>query len=664
MRPVDLPLFTSVSAPFVAPDHAWAVVSVTHPDLAADAYVGQLWRVDLTGEREPRRLTRGFSDVRPRVSPDGSLVGFLRSQPGGAPQVHILPTDGGEAVQVTDQKLGVLEFEFSPDGGTIAFIARVPEDGRYGTLEGVEARAEDPRHITTLKYSANGLGWTNDRRRHVFVVETPDPFGAPAVTPVGRAARDLGTDTPPSAVPDARQITDGDYDHWAPCFTPDGQALIVTSARHETRDLDLVTNLYRLRKGDDPTLIETPSTADDACFSADGQTLFFIGEDLGADGLDFVGHSAGVFAMPADGGEARRLTDTALHVSGPLRPAGPDGVLALANVRGHSTLVRVSAGGDVDVWEEDSAVLAAADAGSMGVLATVTDPSTPAELALLDDRGETRLTDVNGPLRAACEPVVPAELEASSRDGYPVHGWVFTPVGPGPHPVVLAIHGGPFASYSADFFDEFQVLVEAGYAVVACNPRGAAGYGEEHGRATRGDFGNLDAADVLAFLDHALEVSPGLDASRVGVMGGSYGGYLTAWIIAHDHRFAGAIVERGFLDPASFIGPSDIGSFFVAQYNGADLDRLNAQSPTLLTDQVTTPTLVIHSEDDLRCPLSQALRYYTRLKQAGADAELLVFPGENHELSRSGTPQHRLQRFDAILAFWARHLPTAHSSKA
>jgi len=140
-------------------------------------------------------------------------------------------------------------------------------------------------------------------------------------------------------------------------------------------------------------------------------------------------------------------------------------------------------------------------------------------------------------------------------------------------------------------------------------------------------------------------------------MGGSYGGYMTAWLIGHDHRWQGAIVERGYLDPASFIGSSDIGWFFSSEYTGEGLEAANRQSPMMFTGEVTTPTLVLHSEQDLRCPLSQALRYYTEIKLNGADAELLIFPGENHELSRSGTPHHRRQRFEKVLDWWSRKLP-------
>jgi len=198
---------------------------------------------------------------------------------------------------------------------------------------------------------------------------------------------------------------------------------------------------------------------------------------------------------------------------------------------------------------------------------------------------------------------------------------------------------------------------------VMCNPRGSAGYGEEHGRAVRHAMGTVDMTDVLDFLDGAIAANPTFDGSRVGIMGGSYGGYLTAWTIAHDHRFAGAIVERGFLDPEGFVGTSDIGSFFGDEYVGTDAAAIARQSPQAVVGQVRTATLVVHSAEDLRCPLSQGERYYAALKRGGVETELLIFPGENHELSRSGRPRHRLQRFEAILDWWARYLPIENSDE-
>jgi dipeptidyl aminopeptidase/acylaminoacyl peptidase len=253
------------------------------------------------------------------------------------------------------------------------------------------------------------------------------------------------------------------------------------------------------------------------------------------------------------------------------------------------------------------------------------------------------------------------ERTATAPDGYPVHGWVTTPPGPGPHPVLLTIHGGPFAQYGWSLFDETQAYVSAGYAVVQCNPRGSAGYGEAHGRAIKGGFGQLDAADVLAFLDDAM-TDPALDGDRVGVIGGSYGGYLTTVLIGRTSRFAAAVSERAFLDPISFVGSSDIGWAFPDQYLGTDPERLSAQSAMTTAGAITTPTLVVHSEEDWRCPLEQGARLYVELKRRGVPSELLLFPGEGHELSRSGRPRHRLARLEHVLRWWARWLPTSQNA--
>ncbi len=652
MRPDQLPLLISVSAPALHPDGSWAVVSTSRPDFDADGYVGQLWRVPLDGSG-PRRLTRGQQDSRPRFSPDGTLLGFLRHGADGRPQVHLIPSAGGEAVCVTNQPLGVSDFVFSPDGGTLAFIARVPADGRYGTLDGVDAAHEDPRQVTTLAFQANGLGWSRDRRNQLFLTDVPDVFGEPPVPPVGRAAQGLSADALRAhGVPAARQLTSADTDHHAPCFTADGNAVLVAAGRTDEPE-NLIDDLLRVPVDGAETSRLTAGPLSVGSAVLVGDAVWFTAADLGESGLEYVAAQPGVYRLGADGPE--RLTPEELLVTGELAPAG-DGVLAITDHRGASQLLRVSDGG-VEVLIDGGVLLTGVAASADRVVASYRDATSFGEVGVLESgQPVTAVTDFGAALREAVEIRPSQELIATAPDGYPVHGWVVTPAGEGPHPVLLMIHGGPFSQYTLAFFDEAQVYAEAGYAVVMCNPRGSAGYGPQHGRAIQGAFGSLDTSDVLAFLTHAMARVPGLDSARVGIMGGSYGGYLTAWIIAHHHRWAGAIVERGYLDPASFVGSSDIGWYFPQQYNGSK-EQMDAQSPMLLTDRVSTPTFVIHSEQDLRCPLSQGLRYYAQLKQAGVDAELLVFPGENHELSRSGTPWHRRQRFEAILDWWARHLP-------
>lgn len=664
MRADQLPLLHTLSAPSVAPDGSYAVVAASRPSFEADTYTGQLWRVPLAeGAGEPTRITRGLRDASPQLSPDGRLLAFLRSAPGEPPQLWVAPADGGEAARATGAKLGVSHAVWSPDSKRLAYVERVPAQGRYGTVEGVPAAQEDPRHFTGYQLQSNGLGWSTDRVAQLFIVDAPDPGAEPPIKPVGRAAADTSPDALAWGVPPARQLTNGSCDVSSPVFTPDGSGVLVVTQRGEDADVTVRSSIYRV---DVATGVETPVLCDGRTsfaaplFSGDGTRLYALGADRGEEGRSFVATNSALYVADATGASLNRLTDPeAIELHGPLARSGDDAVLALRSLLGSAELLRICPDGSVSTLCSGTPTVGtiAGIPNAAGAVVTVATTTAPDELAVVSSDSMRVLTQFGAELQAVTTIIEPVELTATAPDGYEVHGWSITPKGEGPHPVLLAIHGGPYSNYGGDFFDEFQVYAEAGYAVVYCNPRGSSSYGQAHGAAIKGDLGNLDMADVLAFLDHALASVHGLDAARVGIMGGSYGGYLTAWIIAHDHRFAGAIVERGFLDPASFLGASDIGWFFMPEYNGTALADQDRQSPTLLACDVQTPTLVLHSELDLRCPLGQGLRYYTALKQAGVDAELLVFPGENHELSRSGTPWHRRQRFEAILQWWHRWLP-------
>lgn len=657
MKLSDLPLLGSVSAPTAAPDGSRVVVALTRPDLDADSYVGQLWSVPLTSG-SPRRITRGFRDSEPRFSPDGSLLAFLRAGHKEAPQLHIVSAQGGEPVKLTDQKLGVSAFRWAPDGTRIAFLSRVPESGRYGTVDELGAAAEPPRRFTTLKYRANGLGYVTDRRSQVFIVSVPD-VGDEPVYPKAPSASDP-TPEPHATVLEAVQLTTADADHDGLSFAPDGRLLVV-SARHDSRDSDLVRDVFELNPdapGAEPArLTDGTRSVLDTHVAPEG-TVYLVAQEIGT-GNDFVARNAGLYRL--DGTECIRLTDAETidlgEVGSHVSSFADGSVLVQNRARGRVELVRVSRDGvATTVWNDNVTVTGHAIAGDT-VVASFASPTSMGDVALVRDSAITTLTDFSNALSTGI--IEPLEFTAAARDGYDVHGWVVLPAGEGPHPVLLNIHGGPFATYSVALFDEAQMYADAGYAVVMCNPRGSAGYGQAHGRVIRQAMGTVDMTDVLDFLDGAVAAHPSLDGARVGIMGGSYGGYLTAWIIAHDHRFAAAIVERGFLDPEGFVGTSDIGSFFGDEYVGVDPELMRSQSPQAVVDRVTTPTLVLHSEEDYRCPLPQAERYFAALRRQGTEAELLVFPGENHELSRSGRPRHRVQRFEAILEWWARYLPVA-----
>ena len=373
--------------------------------------------------------------------------------------------------------------------------------------------------------------------------------------------------------------------------------------------------------------------------------------------------NAVLYCMPADGGDAAALTDPEMMdvacPGGRIELRGPAGAMVLNNAQGTVELLELHADGDHALLVHGDRVVTGAAWAGGSMLVSFSDGSTAGDLAVLDGGQLRLLTDFSAALRVQSDVVVPQELTFPSADGYPVHGWLVRPAGKGPHPVLLSIHGGPFAQYTVALHDEAQVYAGAGYAVLMCNPRGSAGYGRDHGLAVKGAMGTLDMQDVLGFLEGALDKVPALDAGRLGIMGGSYGGYLTALTIASDHRFSAAIVERGFLDPVSFEGSADIGWYFGTEYMGRSRAAVASQSPMEHVDRVRTPALVIHSEDDLRCPVEQGQRYFTALKRNGVPTELLLFPGEDHELSRSGTPHHRRLRFEHILRWWSRFLPTA-----
>ena len=263
---------------------------------------------------------------------------------------------------------------------------------------------------------------------------------------------------------------------------------------------------------------------------------------------------------------------------------------------------------------------------------------------------------------------------ASSADGTEVDAWLVRPPDFDEgrrYPVLITIHGGPFTQYGTGFFDEVQVYAGAGYCVLFSNPRGGSGYSEEWGRAIRGPgngagpgWGTVDYEDLMGVVDTALERFPFLDADRLGVLGGSYGGFMTSWIVSHTQRFKAALSERAVNQMVSAFGSSDVFWIFERQFGGPmweHVDEWMRMSPATYAGDIETPLLVVHSENDLRCNVEQGEHLFTLLRLQGKDVEMLRFPSESHELSRSGSPVHRVQRFEAILEWFGRYLEPGRS---
>ncbi|QCR19205.1 S9 family peptidase [Agrococcus sp. SGAir0287] len=660
MRAEHIEHLVELSRPAVHPD-GWAVVAASRPDVDANRTVGQLWRVSLAdGGRT--RITQGVSDSSPQLTPDGTRILFVRADAKGRPQVWVMPADGGEPVQTTDAPGGVTGFRISPDGARLALTVREVEPGRGSTVEGLTPEAQSPRRIVDLHAQRNGVGYRIDARSRVAVADILDPGLEPDYERAP-APGDAGAEHPPtptSRIPEAATLTSGDVEHVGAVWSADGTEVLAIRVDSDARtDLRNPIVAIRVDGGEERELLGIDANLSVAQIVADAHGVWAIAQDVGESGIDFVARNAGLYRLVGSTLERRTDEETIDLAAGDLTLVD-DGVLVQDTHRGRVHVLHVGVDGVTRLTGDATEATGVAVHGDR-IVVTVQTPTSFGELGLVepgeDGPGGVRiLTDFGAALQAAGV-TVPTEHDLVARDGSRVHGWVWLPEGEGPHPVLLNIHGGPFAQYGVHVFDEAQVAVDAGYAVVQCNPRGSAGYGRAHGLAIRQRMGTVDLHDVLDFLDGALAAHPSLDGDRVGIMGGSYGGYLTAWTIAHEHRFRAAIVERGFLDPESFVGTSDIGSFFGDEYVGTDPERVRAQSPMAVVSQVRTPTLVVHAERDLRCPLEQAQRYFAALHRQGTEAELLVFPGEDHELTRSGQPRHRIERFAAVLDWFGRHIP-------
>ncbi|HKE99224.1 MAG TPA: S9 family peptidase [Actinomycetes bacterium] len=659
MRPADLlARLRMPSDPALSPDGSLAAMAVAWIDLEEDTYRSAIWVVPTDGSAPPTRLTNGPRDSRPRWSPDGRWLAFLRAADGGHPQLHVMPAAGGEPRGLHEHPLGVDAHVWSPDSTRLAYVARVPEPGRYGTDPDRPEDKEPPRRIAELRYRLDGVGFTLDRRPHVFVVDALAGHDEPG--------------SPPPAEPS--QVTVGDFDHDEPAWSPDGGRLAFVSARHEGRHTDDATDLFVVAAppaaqpaGGQPTPVvrqvtRTGGAVTRPAFSPDGRTLYFVGPGV----VRPSGHTNGLWAVQADGlAPPRRLSEAERWDLQPLLPVGSlplladaTGVVSVALRRGAIDLVRFPvAGGEPERLLSGDRQVLGYDRSPDGdvIVAVVAHATSAGELVVLRDGHEKTLTELGAELERSFPLRPMRELTATAPDGAGVHGWVVKPAGTGPFPVLLSIHGGPHHQYGHALFDEAQVYTNAGYAVVMGNPRGSSGYGEAHGRAIVGDLGAKDEADLLALLDAAL-ADPDLDERRAGVMGGSYGGFMTSWLAARTDRFVAGISERAVNDWASMSATADFGWPFVEDYVGEDPARIAAQSPVTHADSIRMPMLLIHSEQDWRCPLEQAQRLFTALKRNGVEAELLLFPGEGHELSRSGLPSHRVARFDAILDWWARHL--------
>lgn len=622
MQPQDLALLAVPSDPQIHPDGERVAFVVSRLDLEEDTYRRQI-HVHQNEGHSP--YTAGPIDSMPRWSRDGRNLAFLRATDLKKPvaQVWVMPVDGGEARKVTDFALGVEYLAWSPDGKSLAVAAKAYTDGQEDLSD--DERGRRPKRISRFPYRYDGRGWLHDRRRQVWIVDAS------------------GQDQP-------RRLTEGDYDEMFPAWHPDGDRVALVTDRHPRQGLEPGSDLVEVTLAGSLSEVAPRGRWLAPIYGSEG-TLFGIGgPEVDYPRLEHLWQVESMTNVTA------RLDRSVYSLTAALSPPvwHEDAIYSVVEDSGRIELRRFNdetktvIGGDRQVTGFD-----VSEAGR--IVATITEPTHPGKLVEIVDGVERVLAPFGGEIESKL--VSPAHWRVPS-DGTEIDVWAYVPEGDGPLPVLVNIHGGPATQYGFGFFDEFQVYAGAGYGVVACNPRGSSGRGLEFARAVREEgWGTVDVNDVTTALESALERFPQLDPERVGIMGGSYGGFMTAWTTAKDKRYKSAVVERALTSFPSFNGTSDIAPQFGINYLGTrELMPSWEKSPLAFVNDVRTPTLIIHSEEDYRCPIEQGEQLLLALWMNGVDAEMLRFPGEGHELSRSGKPKHRVERFEAILDWHDRYL--------
>ena len=691
-RPDDLYRLRVAAEPRLSPDGRHAVVALQTVARGFDGYRDALWIVPTDGSAGPRQLTLGAKhDHQPRFSPDGTTLAFISDRrslieeeigwPRREPkdredlqQVHLLSLAGGEARRLTDLPRGVDAFEWSPDGDRLVVVSTshgatsADDDRRRGidrTPKPGIAPESDYRFIDRLDYMLNGAGFTYDRIPHLWLVDVA----------TGAATR----------------LTDGRAADREPAWSPDGKRIAFTSNRRRDADIfssRLDIHVVNVRTRAVSAITRGPRSMFMApAWLPDGRTIAALGHRLeggsgsrndvwlfAADGSDATpaggrNLSAAHDLMPGSGmgsdvtrGESPILIPSKggrwLHLSAPI-----DGAYELWRIRvadGH--IERLTEGHHyVSGWHAIARDTGRGRGGTRIAYLRST-PIEPPDLWLLDTGGSVasakprRLTRLNVDVLDELELRDPIERH-SEVDGRDIQGWLL-PAGDGPRPLVVEIHGGPHTLYGWAPIWEFQILAAAGMSVFYCNPRGSEGYGQVFNDANHRDWGPGPMSDVLAGVD-ALVADGLADPDRLGVTGGSYGGYLTNWIVGHDQRFRAAMTCRCVSDMSILFATGDI--------SGGDWPQLEFEatpwtdpayyreiSPITYADAIRTPLLIQHSEKDIRTTIAQAEALFTVLRSYRRPVRLLRVPEETHELTRSGTPYRRVENL-RIVEGWFRH---------
>jgi len=651
----DLLTLQTVGDVQIAPDGAQVAFVRTITDTDKNKYRSGIWLVPADGSRPPRQFTGGpWNDSSPRWSPDETQIAFVSDRRDEAAQIFLIAADGGEALALTTLEPGGIQgLHWSPDGSKLAFLYRAtPAD--Y-TKKAVEERKEKglsspPRVHTHLFYRLDGFGYFDGEYWQVAVVD--------------------------ASKGETRVLTSGAFSCSSITWSPDGKTLAFLSDRRPDGDAlpDADTQVWTIpTAGGELTQIAAPNgDKSGLAWSPSGEEFAYTGN---LDALDQWGtNNDRVFVLPVAGGsEAQDLTGHTDKAVGNLAISdvgGGSGEDLVWSADGVALYFPVSENGDVRLCKiaadgGDLVYLTAANqvVGSFSIsgetfAASVSKPTVPGEVFV----GERQITHLNQSWLNEVALQTPEPFAVPNGSGGEVPGWFLTPPSfeaNGTVPLVVYVHGGPHLQYGSMLFHELQWLAAQGYVVAYANPRGSKGYGEAHTKAIKGDWGGPALADVEAVVDEAIGRGYA-DPKKTAIMGGSYGGYLTAWAVGHTDRFACAIADRLVNDLPSMAGTCDFPWSHGTYYKGNawdDPSDLWHHSPLAYAGKINTPLLLIHSDGDLRCPVSQAEELFAALRLQRKPVEFVRYPAEtSHGLSRNGPPDLRLDRLQRNLGWLNKYL--------
>ena len=656
----DLFKIQSVTNPQLSPNNKEAVFIKTNIDEKDNKYYSQLFHLTLD-TNEVTQWTFGKERISsPKWSPNGEQVAFLSNR-NDTNQLFIINKAGGEAKKITSVESGINSFIWSPCGEKIWMTSSLKEDATF-TDPADQSKDEKEKEKPTayvvdkMRYKMDGLKGHGLKKQ--------DVYSQIAILTLQDES--------------IEQFSEGKHAHSLYDISPNGKKVVVGVNREDQDDYNFRQPLILVdvETKNETVLVDHEGYYGGAKFSYDGRYIAYVGSDATYKNAT---HS-NVYIYDIENGLTQNLTEGIDAPVGDYAVADTQQGVDSPSViwtEANDLYFQLSNLGDVQLYYAslDGAIYPASPEGEHvydyaiskdGQLAiiAVSNPTFPGELFAYEiAKGErtqaTHFNDewLNEVKLSKAEPIV-----YTSTNDLQVHGWLMKPAAfevDKKYPLIVEIHGGPHTMYANTFFHEMQLLAAQGYGVLYVNPRGSHGYSQDFVNGVRGDYGGGDYEDIMAGLDYVLAEESWIDADRLGVTGGSYGGFMTNWIVGQTKRFKAAVTQRSISNWVSFFGVSDIGYYFTPWQIGTDMmdpEKLWEHSPLKYVKNVETPLLILHSELDFRCPIEQAEQLYITLKSMGKETSFVRFPDNNHNLSRTGTPNLRIERLNHMVSWFEKYL--------